>query len=70
MPEVTFKFHLPEETGEFNTHRKAGIYYCALHEVLNAIRNKLKHGDPTKEVEAFGEELREVIRDEVDEYDL
>lgn len=54
-----------EEVQEINIALNASKLYCALHDVREAIRQRLKHYEVTEEEESFLEELRELTSIEV-----
>ena len=44
------EFNLPEENGDFKSHINGWKYECALKEIFNHLRKKIKYGDlPTHE---------------------
>lgn len=61
MPQATLIFDLPEEQNEFEEAQEAGAWKALMMDVLNHIRNELKHGniDPVK-AHSY-EEFRELI---------
>lgn len=60
---ATLEFNLPEENEEFEMKINAGKYYCALEDLREFLRSKLKHGDLPPETEAVYEEVREKFYD-------
>lgn len=61
MPTAILKFKLPEERPEYETCVKAGEYASAIAEIREAIRRRLKYGDPGEAEVKTLEELRGLL---------
>lgn len=59
MPIAKLEFNLPEEKSEFNIANKAGDYYCALWDMQEFLRSKLKYEELTEVEEKVYTEVRE-----------
>lgn len=66
MPRATLTFKLPEETAEFNAARQGSEAKRVLWDIDQRLRSLLKHGEPSEETAKLAEELRDMIRDSVE----
>lgn len=67
MPKYTLTFDLPEESEEHKHAINGQKYYCILQEISNEIRQKLKHGEVSRETESALEEIRNLILGEMND---
>ena len=65
MPQVTIRFRLPDEQGEYDAARLGGDALSALWEIDQHCRSLCKHGSPTPEQRALAERIREMIPKEL-----
>jgi len=65
-PEVTFKFYLPMHQDDVYMHVNAAKMYCLLHEIDQKCRNIIKHEGGSIDKLHLAEEIRELIRNEID----
>ena len=61
MPRVTLTFDLPDEATEFRTTIDAAEYQAALVDIDRLCRNVRKYGEPSDEVRAVLEQVRNLI---------
>jgi hypothetical protein len=61
MPQATLIFSLPEEQTEFNEAQEAGAWKALMVDLLNHIKNEMKHGQITPEKQVAYEEIRELL---------
>lgn len=61
MPQATLIFDLPEEQKEFNEAQEAGAWKALMADLLNHVRNEMKHGQVTEAKAVAYEEIRELI---------
>lgn len=62
---VILEFNLPEEREEYLMATQAGEMSCALSDIKNYIRSRLKYEDPGSEATKDLEHIRELITDRV-----
>ena len=65
MPTATLTYNLPDEQGEFDAALAGGKALAALHEIDQACRSLLKHGEPTKQQAELAQRIREMIPGEL-----
>jgi hypothetical protein len=65
MPQVTIRFRLPEEQGEYDAARLGGDALSALWGIDQHCWSILKHGNPTPEQHRLAERIREMIPKEL-----
>jgi hypothetical protein len=58
---VTMRFTLPEEQGDFDAARLGSKALLTLWEIDQHCRSLLKHGEPTPEQAALAQEIRAMI---------
>ena len=58
---ATFEFELPEESVEANLALNAGRLMCALGEIADFCRSKLKYEELSDETQGYLEEIRYMI---------
>jgi hypothetical protein len=62
---VTMRFTLPEEQGDFDAARLGSKALLALWEIDQRCRGLLKHGEPTEAEARLAEEIRSMIDPEL-----
>lgn len=60
---VILEFNLPDEAEEYKTATRAGAMACVIDDIKMYIRSKLKHSDPTPEVETELKYIRDIIHE-------
>lgn len=71
---ATLKFNLPEEQHEYRNALEGAKMRCALYEIFEMLRSKVKHSDLTDEQYKAYSEVKEFmqkifIEDNIDIYD-
>jgi hypothetical protein len=61
MPQVTIRFRLPEEQGDYDAARLGRDALLTLWEIDQHCRSLMKHGSPTPEQQRLAERIREMI---------
>ena len=65
MPQVTIRFLLPDEQGEYDAARLGGKALLTLWEIDQRCRSLIRHGNPTPEERTLAEQIREMISSEL-----
>jgi hypothetical protein len=61
MPQVTIRFRLPEEQGDYDAARLGRDALLTLWEIDQHCRPLMKHGSPTPEQQRLAQRIREMI---------
>lgn len=64
MPTATLRYRLPEEESEFRDAVEGSRAKCMLAQIDEHLRQQIKHGELSHEVEVALQELREWLRAE------
>ena len=65
MPTATLRYKLPEEQGDFDAAVAGGKALAALHEIDQACRSLLKHGEPSEGAAELAQQIRDMIPSEL-----
>jgi len=63
-------FRLPQEQIEHNDALKGSTYHCAINDIMNVIRSKIKYQENSKEVDAIYQDLRQDFIDILQDYNI
>lgn len=58
-------FNLPSENDTYSVCVHSGKFFSALHEIDGILRNKIKHGNYSEEIQDMLQEIRNLIPNEV-----
>lgn len=61
MPKVILEYNLPEDKEELDITMKASHYFCALEDLDNFLRGKIKYGEQSEEITAIYQEVRDKL---------
>lgn len=70
MPKATLTFSLPDEQEEYKTAMRGIDYYCALEDVRNVLREKVKYAELPADQAKFAEELYEKFWDILKDHEI
>lgn len=70
MPKHIIEFNLPEESEELKTTFKASSMHCALSDIGNVYRSKLKYENLSDTEYKIYEEMREKFWEILKEYEI
>jgi len=70
MPEAILKFNLPEEQEEYHTTMQASNYHCAIWDMMQHFRNRIKYEEMSDAEREVLEKTREKMWEILTEYEV